>query len=96
MPAIPTHLVEGKIALAPAQEYNGKQNVENPELYAIFPYRAFGVGKENLEMARHTFVNRAIKRTGGWQQNAIKAALLGMTEEAANLTATNFTARTEG
>ena len=41
-------------------------------------------------MARRTFSNRLIKQTGGWQQNAIKAACLGLTEEAAQLTAQNF------
>lgn len=95
MPDIPTRIVEGKELLVPAHEYSGKQNVENPELYAIFPYRTFGVGKERLELARNSFENRAIKQTGGWQQNAIKAALLGLADEAAELTATNFNATTE-
>jgi len=90
LPNVPVKQIEGRDVLAPAYEYSGKQNIENPELYAIFPYRAYGVGKEKLEMARYTFENRAIKITGGWQQNAIKAAYLGLAEEAAELTATNF------
>ncbi|MGQ7868145.1 DUF5703 domain-containing protein [Sunxiuqinia sp. sy24] len=90
LPEIPMRKVDGKMLLAPAQEYSGKQNVENPELYAIFPYRTYGIGKPDLEIARNTFENRAIKETGGWQQNAIKAAYLGLTEEAAALTTTNF------
>jgi len=90
LPEIPTKMLDGKKVLSPAQEYSGKQNVENPELYAIFPYRVFGLQKPELEMARYTFENRLIKKTGGWQQNAIKAALLGLTEEAANLTSQNF------
>lgn len=94
LPAIPMQEADGQKVLAPAQEYSGEQNVENPELYAIFPYRRFGVGKDGIEMARRTFNNRKIKVTGGWQQNAIKAALLGLTEEAANLTSQNFNAST--
>lgn len=90
LPGIPTRLVNGKKVLAPAHKYSGKQNAENPELYAIFPYRAFGVGKPDFEMAQHTFENRAVKQTGGWQQNAIKAAYLGLAKEAADLTAFNF------
>ncbi len=90
LPEVPVRQIEGRDVLAPAYEYSGKQNIENPELYAIFPYRAYGVGKEKLEMARYTFENRAIKQTGGWQQNAIKAAYLGLADEAAGLTATNF------
>ena len=83
LPEVPVRQVNGMELLAPAYEYSGKQNIENPELYAIFPYRAYGVGKERLEMARRTFANRAIKQTGGWQQNAIKAAYLGLADEAA-------------
>jgi hypothetical protein len=95
MPFVPTRIVDGEELLSPAHEYSGKQNVENPELYAIFPYRAFGIGKDGLELARNTFENRAYKQTGGWQQNAIKAALLGLADEAAGLTATNFNAINE-
>ena len=94
LPEIPTKTIDGKKVLSAAYTYSGKQNIENPELYAIFPYRAFGVNKPELEMARLTFNNRAIKQTGGWQQNAIKAALLGLTEEAADLTSQNFNATT--
>ena len=96
LPEVPVRQVEGREVLSPAYEYSGKQNIENPELYAIFPYRAYGVGKEKLEMARYTFENRAIKQTGGWQQNAIKAAYLGLADEAAGLTATNFNDSTNG
>ncbi len=94
LPEIPTETVDGELRLAPAEEYSGKQNVENPELYAIFPYRTFGVGKDGLKLARRSFANRAIKRTGGWQQNAIKAALLGLSGEASQLTAENFNSAT--
>ncbi|OAD46452.1 DUF5703 domain-containing protein [Polaribacter atrinae] len=90
LPEIPLGEVDGKKVLAPAHEYSGKQNVENPELYAIFPYRVYGMGKPDLELARRTFEKRAVKGTGGWQQNAIKAAILGLTEEASKLTSTNF------
>ena len=94
LPEIPTRVVNGEKVLSPAYAYSGKQNVENPELYAIFPYRTFGVGKDKLELARKTFDMRAIKQTGGWQQNAIKAAYLSLAEEAAKLTAQNFNAST--
>ena len=94
LPEIPTKLLNDKKVLSPAHKFSGKQNIENPELYAIFPYRTFGLNKPELELARFTFENRLIKQTGGWQQNAIKAALLGLTKEAANLTSQNFNAST--
>ncbi|MCK0158261.1 DUF5703 domain-containing protein [Cellulophaga sp. F20128] len=90
IPEVPMREVDGVKMLAPAQSYSGKQNSENPELYAIFPYRAYGVGKPDLEIALESFKNRAYKQTGGWQQNAIKAAYLGLTNEAARLTTSNF------
>lgn len=90
LPEIPMREADGEKLLAPAYEYSGKQNIENPELYAIFPYRKYGVGKENIELARRTFNAREVKQTGGWQQNAIKAACLGLAEEAARMMAQNF------
>jgi alpha-L-fucosidase 2 len=41
LPEIPLRELDGEKLLAPAQEYSDKQNVENPELYAIFPYRRY-------------------------------------------------------
>jgi hypothetical protein len=51
-------------------------------LYAVFPYPIYGVGKPDLEIGMETFARRANKRTGGWQQDSIQAALLGLTEQA--------------
>lgn len=90
LPEIPTEEKNGIKILAPAQFYKDKQNVENPELYAIFPYRKYALGKPGLELAKNTFNNRLVKETGGWQQNAIKAACLGLTDEAAELMLQNF------
>src|SRR4030042_2422199 len=44
MPGLPTREVEGKKILAPAETFATKSNIENPELYAVFPYRRGGVG----------------------------------------------------
>ena len=89
LPPVPTRTVEGQELLAPAEAYSEKQNQENPELYAIFPYRVYGVGRPDLELARRTFAARGHKGTGGWQQNAIQAARLGLAEEARRMVAEN-------
>jgi alpha-L-fucosidase 2 len=94
LPELPMREVNGEILLAPAQAYSGKQNIENPELYAIFPYRRFGVGKDSLELAIRTFNAREARENRGWQQHSIKAAYLGLAEEAAALMAENFNAGT--
>ena len=93
LPPIPIRNADGAAVLAAAEVMGPKSNVENPELYAIFPYRLFGVGKENIGLAQRTFDIRIHKSTGGWQQDAIQAALLGNAEEAARMVTSNFTTK---
>ena len=76
--------------MAPAMKLGEKRNIENPELYAIFPYRLFGVGKPGLEIARRSYHHRLHKEIQGWQQDAIQAACLGMADEAARIVVKNF------
>ena len=40
--------------MADGQDENRTHNSENPELYAIYPYRLYGLGKPDLDLARHT------------------------------------------
>jgi len=94
LPEIPVRKADGEKLLAPAHEYSGKQNIENPELYAVFPYRRYTVGKDNLDIAIRTFNSRESRENRGWQQHAIKAAYLGLTERAATLMAELFNAGT--
>ena len=81
----------GKRWLKPAHVYSDKKNAENPEMYAVFPYPIYGVGKADLEIGRETYARRGTQRTGGWQQDAIQAALLGLTEQAKNYLLQNVT-----
>ncbi len=91
LPAIPERVDNNNdTLLAPAAEYSDKENIENPELYAIFPYRTFGIGKPNIDLAKRTFLARAAKQNGGWQQNSIKAACLGLAEEAKKMIVESF------
>ena len=91
LPPLPTREIEGEQVLSPAEIIGSKHNVESPELYAIFPFRLYGVGKEQLEMARRTFAQRIQKGTGGWSQDALQAALLGLTADAMRDVVSNFT-----
>ncbi len=90
LPPIPLREVNGKKVIAPAELFSERQNTENPELYAVFPYRIFGVGKPQLEVGINTFSERGDRGTGGWVQNAIQAACLGLTNEAAGFVGSNF------
>jgi hypothetical protein len=72
--------------LAPADKYvNQQSNCENPELYAVFPYRLYGVGKPGLEDARNAYAHRHNHNDVGWGYDGTCAALLGMTDEAARI-----------
>lgn len=65
------------------------EDVIDNELYAIFPYRTYGIGKPEFDVALRSFAGRATKETGGWQQNAVKAARLGLADEARAMVSQN-------
>jgi hypothetical protein len=96
LPATATASADGKTLLSPAQVYAGRHNCENPELYAIFPYRLYGVGREALEMARASFAARDVKGSAGWQQDPVQAAMLGLADAAARLVAHRFATKDRG
>ena len=74
----------GSKFLLPAEKFDRKNNGENPELYAVFPYRlcTLAAGSNALDIGKATFQRRRHRDNGGWQQNSIQAALLGLTDEA--------------
>ena len=85
LPPIPTAEVAGVKLLRPAETFSKHSNTENTELYAIFPYRLYGVGRSGLEMARATYNQRTNHHNKGWCQDGIQAACLGLRDEAAKL-----------
>jgi alpha-L-fucosidase 2 len=90
LPPLPLKQENGKRYLLPAQSFESKMNIENPELYAIFPYRLYGIGKPDLDIALETFTRRLTKASGGWFQDAIDAACLGLAQEAWRNIVNNF------
>ena len=86
LPEIPTQMCEGERTLAPCRVKidTVRRNVENPELYAVFPFDLYGVGKPELETARAAYRRREATESCGWQQHGIQAARLGLSEEAAH------------
>ncbi|MCF7854701.1 MAG: DUF5703 domain-containing protein [Candidatus Pacebacteria bacterium] len=61
-----------------------RSNSENPELYTVFPFRIYGVGKPDLQIGLATFEKRVTKRCTGWSQDHNQAAMLGLTDIAAD------------
>lgn len=76
--------------ISPAWSWSHKQNCELPQLYPVFPYGFFGVGRPELDVAINTWKNGIDapdqKQIVSWHQDAIFCARLGLTEEAAALT----------
>jgi len=97
LPSLPMRQVDGNNILAAAREIREKaHNSENPELYAIFPFRIFGVGQPDLDLARRTFEARRIKGNRGWQQDDTQAAFLGLASEARQRVAERFATKDPG
>jgi hypothetical protein len=90
IPPISLREFEGHKTIAPAQSWERVNNVETMQLYPVFPWGIYGIGKPNIDVAINTwkYDTLAIKfRSGiGWKQDNIFAARLGLTDEAAKLT----------
>jgi len=82
LPPIPLREIAGKKMLAPAEVFDRKQNVENPELYAVYPFRLFGLGKPHIDLAINALDARPDRGHFGWRQDDIFMALLGLTDQA--------------
>ena len=73
--------------IAPARDYNPKRhNVENPELYPVWPFQLYGLDKPDLQVARDTYALRGSHKLDvGWGPDGNCAAVLGMTDEAVRI-----------
>lgn len=72
--------------IAVAQKFNPQRsNVENPELFPVWPFRIFGLERPMLEEARNAYLLRGNHNDVGWGYDSNAAALLGMTDEAARI-----------
>ena len=89
IPEIRTREIDGHITISPAWLWERVNNVETPQLYPVFPWGIYGVGKPNLDIALNTwkYDNDVIKFRShvGWKQDAIWAARLGLINEAKEL-----------
>lgn len=78
---------DGKIQ--PALHYERVNNTETMQLYPVFPWRMYGIGRPDLDIARNTYLNDSLaiqfRSHVGWKQDLIWAACLGLTDEARRL-----------
>jgi alpha-L-fucosidase 2 len=94
LPPLPKGTRKGKEVLFPytTDSLTAKpRNNENPELYAIYPFRLYELGKPDLELAVNSF-NLRLKHSqkGCWVQEPVQAAMLGLTDVAKDYTSFNL------
>jgi hypothetical protein len=86
VPPLPVKEKNGKPYLAGAESWRKFQVGEIAELYSVFPYGIYGVGKPELDLARYTWTDclrdRQKNKREPWYQGGIFTARLGFTKEA--------------
>ncbi|UYQ95529.1 DUF5703 domain-containing protein [Chitinophaga horti] len=91
IPPIAYTQIDGHTTIAPAKSWERINNVESPQLYPVFPWGMYGVGKPGLDTALNTWHQDTsvikFRSHVGWKQDNIWAARLGLREEAWRLTA---------
>lgn len=89
IPEIRTGEIDGHTTISPAWLWERINNIETPQLYPVFPWGIYGVGKPDLDIALNTwkYDKDVIKFRShvGWKQDAIWAARLGLVDEAKEL-----------
>jgi hypothetical protein len=78
LPVLPTREVDGVTMLAPAETFDQKRNIENPELYAVFPFRLVSFDKPNAQLGIEALKHRWDKGNSGWRQDDLFMAYLGL------------------
>lgn len=81
---------EGYKTISPAWTWGRINNQEIPQLYPVYPWGMYGIGRPDLDIAINTWkygTDLPIQKNYvSWHQDAIFCARLGLTEEAATVT----------
>ena len=89
IPAFTFGTIKGKRVLLPAVNPPKNINTDIPELYPLFPYGFYGVGKADLDISINTWKSGFLdnrKNHISWHQDAIFCARMGLTAEAMEIT----------
>jgi len=90
IPPINFRQFDGRPTISPAKIWERVNNTESPQLYPVYPWGIYGIGKSGLDTAINTFKYDPdvlkFRSHLGWKQDNIFAARLGLTSEAAELT----------
>ena len=90
IPPISFREFDGHKTISPALHWERVNNEEPMQLYPVFPWGIYGVGKPDLNIALNTWKYDTIvikfRSYIGWKQDNIFAARLGLVKEASDLT----------
>ncbi len=85
LPDLPVAESNGRRILNPAENYSHK-SYHMPEMYALWPFEAYGLGLPDLDLMRDTFLHGVSsgnrEKVAAWTQGFIHYARLGMAEKA--------------
>ena len=94
VPETPLRMQQGKWCISPALAYTRVQNTEVSQLYPVFPWGEYGLGKPNLTIALDTYKfdteTQTFHGNTGWKQDVIWLARMGVTANATDLTEDRF------
>ncbi len=98
LPEIKITEIASRRTIAPAHKWRTPpQNNELPQLYTVFPYKLYGLGKPDLQVAIDTWrydVETPFKRSAFcWFQGNIFTAMFGLTDQAKKYAVERFTQR---
>lgn len=89
IPPLYYRTVDGKTVIAPAKSFTDIINMELPQLYPVYPYEEYGLGRPDLQTAIDTYYAppeiEGQRDTISWHQDVIFAARLGLVDEAVAL-----------
>ena len=90
LPGLPFREMNKRKTIAPAESWTEIINVEIPQLYAVFPYELYGIGRDDLQVVVDTWNygvdTESQKDVKSWHQDNIFCARMGLTDEAAEYT----------
>lgn len=86
VPELTLRPMHGRTTISPAHSWERINNEELPQLYPVFPWGIYGIGRPDLDIAVDTYRygadNPDQHGVDGWKQDPIFAARLGLVGEA--------------
>lgn len=77
---------DGVRVIQPAEKWKVYRNAEIPQLYPLFPFNRFALGRDDMQVFRNTYAKGKFRKGNivSWHQDGIFFARMGQTAEAAD------------